>query len=219
MSSIISSFIKRLANYTDQELIQLWQQGHLQAFDVLYERYYIKLVNIAWKKTGDPQIAQELAQDVFVALYKQLPKLKPEISLDGYLYISLRNRVFNHHRSLLVQEKRQHQSTYNLIPVRNTASCEPLEAKELELEINKKIHSLPPQCRTVFLLSREERLTNKQIAERLNISVNTVEQHMRKAIAFLRNSLDGYNNVAVCLTALIIESTHLLSSHFLDNHL
>jgi RNA polymerase sigma factor (sigma-70 family) len=54
------------------------------------------------------------------------------------------------------------------------------------------IQELPAQCRTVFLLSREQQLSNKQIAEQLDISVNTVEQHIRKARRILREALGNY---------------------------
>lgn len=69
--------------------------------------------------------------------------------------------------------------------------------KELQTYLKARIAELPPQCRTVFLLSREAQLSNKEVAEKLNISVNTVEQHMRKALRILRASLG--NDVALMI--------------------
>lgn len=169
-------------------MILLWQQGEYAAFDCLYQRYFVKLVNLAYKKTGNYEASQELAQDVFVSLHQQLHKLHARESLDGYLFISLRNKIFNYNRQLLARWRKQ-QFYKNKISIATNEVSEQLEKKELEEKLNIKIQELPAQCRKVFLLSRVEQLSHKEIAGRLNISTNTVEQHIRKAIRLLRDSV------------------------------
>lgn len=143
---------------------------------------------MAYKKTGDLEASQEMVQDIFVGLYKQVSSLHAHTILENYLFIALRNRVFNYHRQLLVQWKKE-QTLRDGLVVNIPENDQRLELKELEASLQAKIQLLPPQCRTVFLLSRQENLSNKEVAERLNISVNTVEQHMRKALRILRTSL------------------------------
>jgi len=153
----------------------------------MYERHFIRLVNLAHKKTGQLEASQELVQDIFISLYRQLPALQEDTQLDNYLFIALRNRVYNYHRQQLAQLKKE-QAFMQVLPVSSRENYG-LELKELETFLKNKIQELPTQCRAVFLLSRENQLSNKEVAERLNISVNTVEQHMRKALRILRSSL------------------------------
>jgi RNA polymerase sigma-70 factor (ECF subfamily) len=169
-------------------LIALFKQGDEKAFDIIYERHFIRLVNLAHKKTGQLEASQELVQDIFISLYRQLPGLQEDTQLENYLFIALRNRVYNFHRQQLAQLRKE-QAFMQDLPVSTRESNGMLELKELETFLKNKVQELPAQCRTVFLLSRESQLSNKEVAERLNISVNTVEQHMRKALRILRSSL------------------------------
>lgn len=180
--------IKPLTHYTDTELITSFQQGEEKAFDILYERYFIQLVNLAYKKTGHLESSQELVQDIFLSLHKQLPLLRENTILENYLFIALKNRVLNYHRQLLNNLKKERAFLQDM-PAMHKESDVKLEIKELDALLQAGIQALPYQCRTVFLLSREDQLSNKEVAARLNISVNTVEQHMRKALRLLRSSL------------------------------
>lgn len=180
--------MKQYAHHTDTMLISLWKKGDQQAFDVMYQRHFIRLLNIAHKKTGQLEAAQELVQDVFMGLYQQLPHLDVHTKLENYLFIALRNRIFNYHRQLLSQLRKE-QAFIQDQPYITQENNTLLELKELEARMQAGIRELPPQCRTVFLLSREDHCSNKEVAARLNISVNTVEQHMRKALRILRASL------------------------------
>lgn len=151
-------------------------------------------MNIAYKKTGNAAAAEELAQDVFLSFYRQMPTLREDTVPENYLFIALKNRVLNYHRQLLSQLRRD--QALRKDPSFQTREVNmQLELKELQNYIKARVQELPPQCRAVFLLSREAQLSNKEVAERLNISVNTVEQHMRKALRILRASLG--NDVAL----------------------
>ncbi|PSL49894.1 RNA polymerase sigma-70 factor (ECF subfamily) [Chitinophaga niastensis] len=168
---------------------------------MIYTRHYIRLLNLAHKKTGNMEASQELVQDVFLSLYRQLSSLQEQTVLENYLFIATRNRIFNYHRQLLLQLKKE-AVLRNHLPVNSGDSQEALELKELEIRLRAKIQALPPQCRTVFLLSREEQLSNKEVAERMNISVNTVEQHMRKALRILRASFNDELTLILLLLLL-----------------
>jgi RNA polymerase sigma-70 factor (ECF subfamily) len=153
-------------------------------------------VNIAYKKTGNTAAAEELAQDVFLSFYRQMPSLRADTLPENYLFVALKNRIFNYHRQQLLQ-LRKDQALWKDPHFQAPEVNVQLEMKELQTYLKARIAELPPQCRTVFLLSREAQLSNKEVAEKLNISVNTVEQHMRKALRILRASLG--NDVALMI--------------------
>lgn len=154
----------------------------------MYKRYAVMLLKKAYEKTGEKETAREFVQEVFLELLERKDRLDIHTSFKAYIFTALRNRVLNylhrqaiHHRYEVFQETR---------PPANGNDVESyLQHKELEHRMADAIQQLPEKCRQVFLLSRSEELSNKEIAERSGISVNTVEQHMRKALRLLRNGL------------------------------
>lgn len=132
--------------------------------------------------------AEELVQNSFLKLYQKKASIKEDQPIFGYLFTVLKNEALNQYRNKLVREKYE---TF----VKNNGTelvqslVEELESKDLSAQLDLEIEKLPKKCKSVFLLSRKENLSNKEIAEALNISVNTVEQHMRKALGKLRLSI------------------------------
>lgn len=156
------------------------------------------MLAIASKKIDDYETAREFVQDVFVSLFKLRDSLNPDISILAYLHVALKNRIFNHYRHQNVHRRYEQYVALQQPDISdNTVAL--LYSKELEMQIKGEIEKLPLQCRTVFLLSREEGLPNKEIASHLNISVNTVEQHMRKALRILRTSMGNYLHLVIFL--------------------
>lgn len=127
------------------------------------------------------------------------------MSLDGYLFISLRNRIFNHHQQLLTRKKHEKAVMLSMTMVTDTVG-EELDSKQLNEKIRERIGRLPPKCKDVFLLSREERLSHKEIAERLNISINTVDQHIQKALRVLRETVNEYNHSIISILLMLFFS-------------
>lgn len=168
----------------------------MYAFEIIYKKYVVKLLSIAARKIDDDEAAREFVQDVFVSLFKLRDTLSPQISIPAYLHVALKNRILNHYRHQDVHRRYQQHLAQQQIQPDDSLALQ-LQAKELETQINEEIKKLPLQCRTVFLLSREEGLPYKEIANHLDISVNTVEQHMRKALRILRTSMGNYLHLLV----------------------
>ncbi len=170
-----------------------WLRGDEEAFDILYRRHVMTVLRLIAQKTGCTQTARELTQDVFMELYLQKETLEGVANLKAYLFSMAKHKVLNYYRRQLVQEKYR-QSVLSQGGQDTTASVvEVLEEKELLRIVTDKIASLPPKCREVFLLSREEKLTYSAIARRMSISENTVDQHIRKALRSIRSALSDYN--------------------------
>lgn len=190
MSFSIVSVIETEFTYSDEQLITIWHAGENWAFDVLYKRYIVDLLSVAVRKTGDRDDAEEIVQDVFLEVYRLGHRLEAKQGIKSYLYRSLRNRVFNYFRNESVQQR--YLESIKTQPLTNNATEEQINFHELERLLAEQIDTLPTQCQTVFRLSREKNLSHKEIASQLGISVNTVEQHIRKALKIIRSGLSDY---------------------------
>jgi len=156
------------------------------------------LLALACKKINDHEMAQDMVQEIFIRLFNTRKNLLEIGSVKSYLYTSLKNSIFNYYRKQLLN-RRYEEFVLNTKQKSDDSLLAALHAKELEEKLNVAIETLPPQCKTVFKLSRKEYLSNNEIACRLAISENTVEQHMRKALRLLRISLGEYLEVCLVL--------------------
>lgn len=183
---------------SDLELILLWQQGDDSAFEAIYKKYALLLLAQAMRKTNDRVIAEELVHNTFITLYKQRKDAARLQSLGAYLCTILKNKILDHYKHESVVKK--YENFLATRPAREEPSIETLlEVKELETLLMDNIEKLPAQCKKIFKLSRMENLTNKEIAARLQISENTVEQQMRKALRILRSTLIRYDRELLML--------------------
>jgi RNA polymerase sigma-70 factor (family 1) len=142
----------------------------------------------AVSKSACREDAEELVQNSFLKLFQKKSLLDDDLSIFSYLFVALKNEVLNQHRNRLVREKYESYIRNNITEVDNTCSQE-LETNDLLAKLDLEVDKLPNKCKNVFLLSRKEHLSNKEITTVLNISLNTVEQHMRKALGKLRLSM------------------------------
>jgi RNA polymerase sigma-70 factor (ECF subfamily) len=188
---------------TDDDLVLLWQQGNEYAFEKIYKRHATQLLAMAMRKTGDRTISEEFIQDVFLTLYNNKYRVSDVVSIEGYLCTILKNKILDHYRHSVVQKKYEEFVAQSYTEL-DFSTVKSLELKELQSHISEGIEKLPPKCKTVFKLSRHEYLSNKEIADRLQISENTVEQHMRRALRLLRTSLMSHENsfILLFMTAL-----------------
>lgn len=145
-----------------------------------------------------------MVQNSFLKFYHHKDAVETSTSLFAYLYVILKNQILNYHRSQIVHQKYE-AYVAKFHPQNDNYLQSAIESRDLEKLIEKEIEKLPDKCRNAFLLSRRKNLSNKEIAIELNISENTVEQHMRKALSRLRLSLRDYIGLfsAYLLSALL----------------
>jgi RNA polymerase sigma-70 factor (ECF subfamily) len=175
-----------LLHANDQVLLAEIGRRNGLAFDVLYNRYWKDVFNIAYKRIRNMDVAQDIAQDVFVQLWTR-EKATPIDNLPGYLRIAARNGVF---------KQMEKESRYGELP---EDSEELLRSygladghvlyKEFQAAFEALTNSLPPQQRQIFNLRFQEGRSTQEIAEMLNISEKTVRNQMGRALAKLRESL------------------------------
>lgn len=169
---------------SDEELIALLQSNSDLAIDWIFRRYYPMCRSAALRILKDEHLAEDITQDVFMELWKKREERQINIALKAYLRRSVTNRCLNYIRD----QKMAFDDEDKLPewPSTNSDALSNLEAGELELRLKKAIDELPERCRIVFTLSRYEDMKYKEIAEKLNISVKTVENQMSKALRVIR---------------------------------
>lgn len=171
-------------NSTDNELLQLIATGDERAFRVLFDRYYTPLSIYALRMLNDEEMAIDVVQSFFVALYEQSKTLSVS-NARSFCYQSVHNRCLN---------ELKHQKVRSAFAERTQATAEHptsniednIYAAELEARLTAAINQLPSQCQNIFKMSRFEGLTNDEIAIRLDISKRTVETQISKALQELR---------------------------------
>jgi len=171
--------------------LQLLREGNHKAFEELFETYFESLSRYAFSILRDGDEAQDVVQKVFYKLWDQRKELEIRTSVKSYLYRIVHNESLNfiQQRANRAEINREI-SSYNDDATDNVN--EQLMASDLQLAINKALDELPPQCRKVFELSRMEQKSYSEIAQSLAISVNTVENHISKALRQLRVALKDY---------------------------
>jgi RNA polymerase sigma-70 factor (ECF subfamily) len=172
---------------TDQELITSLQNGDESAMDVLFRRHYKSICRSVYRILKDNNLAEDIAQEVFLGLWKKRDKLKITTSVQAYLKRTAVNKSLNFIRDQKIKfdDEEKMPVQYN----NQSTSQQKLDADDLQNLINDSIDLLPEKCRLVFTLSRFEEMTYQEIANELNISIKTVENQISKALKFLRKAL------------------------------
>lgn len=197
--------IKHYTHYTDHELLEFIRRHDEQAFTVLYERYYLALCKKAFQRIQSVPRVEEIVQDVFVNLWSKASSLHTESHVKAYLYATLRNKILHELRQEYTRAAHmENLKIYNNNPGEENKSLQTIYAQEAEAHIYQIVTTLSPQCREAFLLSRFEELSYKEIAERMHLSVNTVEKHVAKALHILRSKLNTYSDIPVMLLVVYL---------------
>ncbi len=161
------------------------------AFEFLFEVFYDKLIRVALYYLGKESLAEDALADVFFKLWQNRQKLKKVDNLDNYLFTMTKNQCLYFLRSnkkVFFDEKMM--DDHQQIIIENPESN--LISQEFVTFFNAKIQELPPRCKLIYLMVKDDGLKYKQVAEILNISNKTVENQMTKAIAHIRKCVNDY---------------------------
>lgn len=173
----------------DQELFANMKEGDQKAFEALFRSYYPGLCQYATRLLNDAQMAEETVQELFVRLWEKRSRNVIETSVKNYLFRSVKNQCLNYikHNQIKLAYAQK------VLAEAETSSSEDHEAEaELIRKIEESIASLPDKRREIFRLNRQEGLKYREIAEKLNISVKTVETQMGLALKSLREKLRDF---------------------------
>lgn len=176
-----------MTEYSDKQLITSLQNGDDSAMDTLFRRHYSYICRAVYRVLKDNNLAEDIAQEVFLGLWKKRDNLNITTSVQAYLKRAAINKSLNYIRD----QKIKFDDEEKMPPLTNNQSTtqQQLEAEDLQRQINRAIGELPEKCRLVFTLSRFEEMSYQEIANELNISIKTVENQISKALKYLRAAL------------------------------
>jgi len=172
---------------SERDLQERIRAGDERAFDSVFRTHYAHLVRVAESMLRERALAEEIAQEVMLELWRRRESLEVEQTFAAYLIRSTRNRALNHirHQRVVAREA----AAAAIEPQTSRSAEEELLGVELQQAVREAIDALPEKSREVFRLSREQGLKYVEIASVLEISVKTVEKRMGQALSELRERL------------------------------
>lgn len=177
--------MKLYSDFSDAELTACLNLSDYEAFEEIYQRYNKLLIIYTFRKLKSTEEAKDLVQELFADLWNARLVLKIQTTLCGYLYKTALNKMLNIFRHKKINEHYLN-SIQKLIDTDSSVADYLIREKDIHAMIEKEISLMSPKVREVFDLRRKEFLSNKEIAERLDISEHTVATHMKKALKKLK---------------------------------
>lgn len=176
----------------------------MTAFDLLYEQYSHKLYTFIYKLLKNETEAEEIVQEVFVKLWESRQKLDHSKLLHSFIFTIAYNHSIDLIRKQINNKKYlEHLKQSSLIDSSPSVISQ-VEYNELNKQVEDLIGQLPERQKQIYRLHREEGLTYSEIATRLGISKNTVENHMVKALKYLRDHLDSTLSINLLFISLFL---------------
>ena len=185
------------AEYTEQQLLAALRIGDEGALRRLFDQHYPLLLGDIYRLVPDEDTCKDLAQEVFVELWRKRSDIDIHTSLRAYLRRAAVNRALNYiktQRRIHLDDGEQFAHTADTSP-RDIARQEVQES--LEQALHAAIETLPEKCRLVFSLSRFEQRSHREIAEQLDISVKTIENQITKAMKILREAMSEHSHLSL----------------------
>ena len=195
------------ASMQEHELVLRLISGDEDAFCRLYSQYKDRLLYFAMRFLKSEDYAEDVLQDVFTNLWVGRKLINPDIPFSAYLFTIVKNRVLNQIRDMEKQNQLREQILEQAIDY-NEVTQDRILSDDLRGVIQKAFASMTPRQKEVFRLSREGQLSYKEIAAKLDISVNTVHEHIAASLHIIRNYLIKYAgaNIEVLLLLYCLNS-------------
>ena len=179
-----------LDNLPDHLLLKKCKEGSKTAFNALFRRYFDDLLQFTSRQIKDHELAEELVMDLMLRLWQK--KDAEEIEhLGQYLFRSMKNAMISHWRKKALSFSPLDDLPEYCAPLSQAADYN-ISLQEAEKMYMTMLADLTPQRRLVYTLSREQEMTNEEIALETNLSVNTVKNHLKASLNYFRENLKPY---------------------------
>ncbi|WP_456420407.1 RNA polymerase sigma factor [Lutibacter sp.] len=163
------------------------KKGNEQAYSFLVNYYNHRLCVYANSLINDKSLAEDIVQNVFIKTWEKRKFLIEDFSIRSFLYKSVYNEYIDQYRksrSVTLLEKKYIEALDTIVEEDYSV------LEKLYIMVQKEVQNLPPKCKNIFLLSKQEGLSNIEISEYLNVSIKTVESHITKAFCLIRERVD-----------------------------
>lgn len=178
-----------LKSLSDNKLISLLKESDHAAYTEIYNRYFFLLYTHAYKKLRDEDQAKDVVQELFANLWFKREFELNITNLAGYLYTSVRNRIFDLYAHQQVESRYVDSLSAYLALVKNETTDHLARENNLKFYIEKEIQALPRKMRRIFEMSRKQHLSHKEIAEQLSTTEHNVSKQVTNALRILRTKL------------------------------
>lgn len=192
---------------SNRHLFEKLQNGDDSVFEIIYKKYAPRLYYFIYEYIPQKDIAENIVQETFLALWKKRNELLVNTNIGAYLYTVAKNNCLYKLRDQKYTQKLFDTTDISELELKanymalNSLETSNLTMMEISEIIERTMEKLPPQCRTVFKLSRFEEKKNRVIAVELNISEKAVEGHISKALKVFRVALKDYMPIVAFLFA------------------
>jgi len=183
-------------SFDEDKYLQLFISGNEDAFDAVFKRYYEGLLQFARVLLPYPtDEAEDVVAEMFCTLWYNRRQIAISTTLSAYLYVSVRNRVFDYYRKRKTTFSLPEEALTETPDVDHQQPDQQLMYKDVTSQIQQLVGQLPAQMQLVFKMHRYEGFSYEEIAGLLNISVNSVKTHMFRALKFLKSA---YPMLPIC---------------------
>lgn len=163
--------------------------SNLIDIEYLFKTYYKRLFRVAYQVVNDESLADDVVQEVFIHVWKKREELNITTTIEGYLVKATVNRALNQLSKDKKMPKAEIQEDFTLYIEKNHLHENHFDQDVFQKLVHASLDSLPPKCKSIFVLSRFEGMKNKEIAEHLGLSIKTVENQMTIALNKLNTEL------------------------------
>lgn len=175
----------------NRELIKLLKEGDMVAFDTIYLRYCKRLYGFVLRYIKQKEDAEGIVQEVFIKIWETRNKIDIYSSFDSFIFTITYNTTISLLRKR-VSEQKYHEQLKSIQQITNADQIiDDIYYKEISEKFQSLLNQLTPRQKEIFQLSREEGLTHEEIAKKLNISSNTVKNHLVSTLSFIKSHFDS----------------------------
>ncbi len=189
------------ATQIDEKIISLLKAGDIEAFEKVFFSFANRLYYFALRYLRNEQDAEEIVQDVFVKIWENKENLNEHLSFSGYLFTIARNTIFNQNRKK-VNEQAYQDYVRSFLDKTSSKTEDDLIYSDIQKIVDKVIEEMPPQRQLIYKMSRENGLSYREIAQKLNLSERTIEAHIRLALKSLTQVLDEHFVLPIIIVML-----------------
>jgi RNA polymerase sigma-70 factor, ECF subfamily len=190
-------------DYTEQEVLSRLSAGDQSAHRILFNAHYKNLLSTAYRLVPDTALCKDLVQEVFIDLWTKRAEIKIHTGAAQYLRRAVINKTLNYikqNRRYILNEPED----WNHVSDDSAQEIDhKLTQEDRESALHQAIELLPEKCKLVFMLSRFEKMSHKEIADHLNISTKTIENQITKAMKVLKTALVHQHELSAIILLML----------------